>query len=159
MSERAMVATSVNREIDFETGEVKSEVLTHNFKAKAEPAYVKMYIEDLCSIKGVADADQSLLRQLLAKLDYEGYVTLSPRSREVICKTLEISQKTLRNRLARLSKSGLIKSTSTNEYMVNPNYFARGQWKDVCEQRKKFELIVKYSEDKGREIQLELIAD
>ena len=154
MTERALTSTTVSREIDFQTGEVKSEVIQQNFKAQSEPEYVKMYIKDLCAIKGVADADQALLRQLLAKLDYEGYVTLSPRSREVMCNTLNISAKTLRNRLTRLSKSKLIKSTSTNEYMVNPQYFARGQWKDVCEQRRKFELVISYSEEKGKEVKL-----
>ena len=152
MSERALASLSVHRNQNFETGEVTEEFVTHHFKAKVEPPYIKMYIADLCAIKGVADADQALLRKLLVKLDYEGYVTLSPRSRDAISKDLGISTKTFRNRLTRLTKSGLIKSTSMNEYMVNPNYFARGQWKDVCEQRKKFELIVTYSDGSNREI-------
>ena len=152
MSERSLAALSVHRNQNFETGEVTEEFVTRHFKAQIEPPYIKMYIADLCAIKGVADADQALLRHLLAKLDYEGYVTLSPRSREAISNDLGISTKTFRNRLTRLTKSGLIKSTSMNEYVVNPNYFARGQWKDVCEQRKKFDLIVSYSDEGNREI-------
>ena len=156
MAERRLASLQVHRNLNFETGEVTEEFVTHEFKAQVEPPYVKMYIADLCAIKGVSDADQALLRHLLVKLDYDGYVTLSPRSREVISRNLRISIKTFRNRLARLAKSGLIKSTSMNEYMVNPNYFARGQWKDVCKQRKKFNLIVSYSDEAERKINLDV---
>jgi predicted transcriptional regulator len=152
MSGKNLSFVEVYRTQNFETGEVVEDVITQQFKSEAEPPYIKMYIENLCAINGVTDADQALLRHLLAKLDYSGYVTLSPRSKEVIAKDLRISKKTVRNRLTRLTKSGLIKLTSMNEYMVNPDYFARGKWKDVCDQRREFSLLLTYSESKGREV-------
>lgn len=136
---------------DTNTGEVLSDkTSTTVIEFPKEPSYVKLYIEDLCLLKGLNNPDQALLRLLLIRLDYDGYVTLSSRSREAIANTLGVTTKTLRNRLNRLVKSTLIKPTAQNEYMVNPNYFAKGSWKSVCDQRKKFQLVLSYS-DKGRE--------
>ena len=137
--------------VDMDSGEIVQTSKIDVYRLPTEPPYVKMYIEDLCALKGVSDADQALLRRLLIKLDYEGYVALTPRSRDSIAASLDITRKTLRNRLSKLVNSGLLKPTSLNEYMVNPNYFAKGCWKSICEQRKAFELTVKYSEE-GREI-------
>jgi len=136
---------------DLRTGEVVKDSTTQVIQFPQEPPYIKMYIKDLCAVKGVSDSDQSLLRHLLVRLDYEGFVALTSRSRASISKSLDIKPKTLRNRLNRLVKANLIKNVSVNEYQVNPNYFARGNWKSICEQRKEYELKVTYS-DKGRTV-------
>jgi len=156
--DKLRTVTHVNNETtihtDLRTGEAVSETKTSAsvIKFPSEPPFVKMYVQDLCGIVGVEAADQSLLRHLLARLDYDGYVTLSPRSKANIADQLSISIKTFRNRLSKLSKAGLIQSTSLNEYQVNPKYFARGNWKTICEQRTKYELRISYT-DAGREIE------
>lgn len=144
--------------VDYSTGEVMTEVTSNIVRFPAEPPYVKMYIQDLCAIVGVGDSDQALLRHLLARLDYEGFVALTSRSRESIAYSLGIGTKTLRNRLNRLVNSSLIKPVARNEYKVNPNYFARGDWKRICEQREAYKLTVSYSE-KGRTITTESLGD
>ena len=153
MAVKKVVREKIENVVDFQTGEITNKTVTSVDNFPSEPQYVKMYIEDLCSLKGVPNADQSVLRTLLLRLDFEGYVYLSPRYRKAICNQLDISEKTLRNRLASLVKANLIISVSRGEYMVNPNYFARGNWKNVCEQRKAFSLHITYSE-KGKTIEM-----
>lgn len=136
------------------TGEVLTEVETKVVQFPQEPPYVKMYIEDLCMLVGVADADQALLRHLLVRLDYEGFVAITPRIRESIAKSLNITPKTIRNRLNNLVKADLIKPIARNDYRVNPRYFARGKWKEVCEQRIAYSMKITYTE-KGRSITTE----
>ena len=145
------VKTNEIQSIDASTGEVLSKSTTNVITFPREPAYVKMYIEDLCSLAGVEEADQALLRHLLARLDYEGYVVLTPRVRDAISAQLAVKSKTLRNRLSRLVAADMIKPVARNEYKVNPNYFARGDWKSVCEQRLSYSMTVTYSEA-GRKI-------
>lgn len=152
--------TRINQETntvtDMRTGEAVSETKTTStvINFPAEPPYIKMYIRDLCRIQGVGDADQALLRHLLARLDFDGYVTLSPRSKESICASLGVTAKTFRNRLTRLVSADIIKGACRNEYQVNPKFFARGKWKDVCAQKDRYELdiSISYSEAGGRQI-------
>ena len=138
-------------EINNETGEVNKETETNVIRLPQEPPFVKMYINDLCSIKGVSNADQDLLRHLLARLDYEGYITLNTRIRDRLCELLDIKPKTLRNRLTVLVKSELIAPVCRNEYRVNPDYFAKGDWKSICEQKQSYKMLVTYT-NKGRDI-------
>ncbi|WP_227645485.1 hypothetical protein [Klebsiella pneumoniae] len=72
-------------------------------------------------------------------------IALSTRYRKEICKLLGIKDGTLRNRLYSLSKMGIIASCGGNEYQANPNLFARGEWKKIIEQRREFEMRIKYS--------------
>ena len=136
--------------VDHTSGEVTSEQSTTVVAFPTEPPYIKMYIDDLCHLAGVSNADQSVLHLMLMKLDYEGYIFLSPRFRAHICDSLGITPKTLRNRLSGLVKAEIIKSEYKSEYQVNPNYFARGDWRNVVEQRKAFSVTTTYDPVKGR---------
>jgi hypothetical protein len=89
---------------------------------------------------------------LLKKLDYDGYINLSPRYRDILCKQLGIKPQSLRNSIMDLCKAKLIKNVSTNEFSVNPYYFAKGDWKTVVEQRRNFHLTVAYNANGTRTI-------
>lgn len=146
-----IVKQTSNTVTNFETGEVTSVSQTNVIQFPQEPPFIKMYIQDLCNIVGVGDSDQALLRHLLVRLDYEGFVVLTARSRTSIASALGIGLQTLKNRLTRLTAADLIKSVSRNEYRVNPNFFARGDWKRICEQRESYRMTITYSAE-GREV-------
>jgi hypothetical protein len=114
-----------------------------------------MYMQDLSAIIGLPAALKTTMEVLLTKLDWEGYITLSPRFRKSCCRLLKIKETTFRNRLLALTKYKMLVRESTNEYMVNPHFFARGEWKKILEQRSAFTLKVTYSEKNGRTITTE----
>lgn len=151
---KTVVRGNFERHVDFESGEVKTEVEISELRFPQEPPFVKMYVQDLCCVLGVSNADQSLLRHLLARLDYEGFVVVTTRIRESIAQALNINQKTLRNRLNSLVKANLIKPVSRNDYRVNPDFFARGDWKKICEQKLSYSMNITYN-SKGRTISTE----
>jgi hypothetical protein len=64
---------------------------------------------------------------------------------------LSIQDQTLRNRLVQLVQKDLLVREGTNEYLANPFYFARGDWKSIVEQRQAFQMRITYSES-GRKI-------
>lgn len=150
-----VVYSSNTTTVDHETGEVMKEVTSNVIQLPVEPPYVKMYINDLCSLIGLHEAQKSLLMLLLRKLDYEGYIVVTGRFKALVCAELNIQDGTFRNRLSALVKSGLLAYSSRTEYRVNPNFFARGNWKDIIEQRKNFEMVVSYG-PKGRKIETRL---
>lgn len=143
---KTVIQGNFERHVNFETGEVRSEVSTSVIRFPQEPPFVKMYVQDLCAVLGVSDADQALLRHLLARLDYDGFVVVTTRIRETIAASLGITQKTLRNRLNSLVNSNMIKPISRNDYRVNPDFFARGEWKKICEQKLSYNMNINYSE-------------
>jgi len=143
---KGIIKNETTRVVDFKTGEVVEDVQTNVVSFPKEPPYVKMYVADLCSLFGVADSDQALLRHLLVRLDYEGFVIVTTRVRASISRALSISPKTLQNRLSRLVQADLIWLVCRNEYKVNPHYFARGDWKSVYEQRKAYKMEITYGE-------------
>ncbi|ATW30950.1 hypothetical protein BJP41_10830 (plasmid) [Candidatus Williamhamiltonella defendens] len=137
--------------LDFSTGEIISESKTTLSRYSVEPPYVKMYIDDICSLVSIPESLKNVLFLILRKLDYDGYITLSTRYRKLMREQLDIKDGTLRNRLALLVKKEFVFSEGGNEYSVNPKFFARGEWKAIIEKRASFELKIRYSEE-GREI-------
>lgn len=145
--------------VDRETGEITKETAESTSRFNAEPPYIKMYIDDLCAVVNAPNAVKDLLLLILRKLDYDGYITLSTRYRKQLCAELEIKDGTLRNRLSALVKRGFIFSEGGNEYIANPNLFARGDWRQIVEQRASFQMKIRYSAEGKREIQTEFIPE
>lgn len=152
MGTKKIVQETRSQVVNLQTGEVVSDISTNVYRIPTEPPFVKMYLDDLCVIISVPDAHKTLLLSLLRRLDFEGYIILSPRARKDIAKSLNIADQTFRNRLNDLCKKDLLRRVSTNEYQVNPTYFAKGEWKSICAQRSAFQMRVTYNE-KGRSIE------
>ncbi|MCV5784107.1 replication/maintenance protein RepL [Escherichia coli] len=144
-SKKKVLRQNITEVIDRETGNVTQEITDITVQFPQEPAYVKIYIDNLCAVTKAPDSLKDVLFLILRKLDYDGYIALSTRYRKEICKLLGIKDGTLRNRLYSLSKMGIIASCGGNEYQANPNLFARGEWKKIIEQRREFEMRIKYS--------------
>jgi len=136
---------------DLQTGEAHSisEVVHH--RVPAEPPFVKIYLDDICALSEVPKSQKDILYYLVRKLDYDGYITISKRYREFMCKELGIQPRSLTNKIHLLAKSGLIKTIGTNEYEANPYFFARGAWVDILNRRKEgdFSLTINYNTRTG----------
>lgn len=158
MATKKIVQSTSSQVVNFQTGEV-IESTTHNvFQLPSEPPYVKLYLDDLCVLINVSDSLKTFLLSLLRRLDFEGYILLSPRSRKEIAANLGIADQTFRNRLNELCKKDLICRISTNEYQVNPLYFGRGEWRKICMQRQAFQLRVTYSAERGRQVETSAVS-
>ena len=153
MSTKKVIQETRSQVINMQTGEVVNETSSNVYHIPSEPPYVKMYLDDLCVFINVPDAHKTMLLSMLRRLDYEGYIVLSPRARKDIAKSLGIADQTFRNRLNELCKKDLLRRISANEYMVNPTYFAKGEWRQICAQRSAFQMRVTYSEEHGRVIE------
>ena len=148
---KKILSQTVSTVTDLRTGEAVQQTETNVFRIPIEPPYVKLYLDDLCQLIKVPDAQKALLLALLRRLDFEGYIILSARARKDIAAGLGIADQTFRNRLNDLCKAGVLSRISTNEYQANPHYFARGEWKAICARREAFRVEITYS-DKGRTI-------
>jgi hypothetical protein len=134
-------------EVDYQTGEVSRTSDSRVINLPQEPPYVKMYIDDVGRLLDVPAGPRMVLYQLARRLDYEGYISLTPAGRERIAKACDIGVRTMSNYLTDLCKAGIIRHAGRGEYEMNPHLFAKGDWKDIAKRRLDFELSIHYSAD------------
>jgi len=156
-NKKTVVYMETQRNINYESGHILSETTTQTSREPQEPPFVKMYIGSVCMLRGVPKGAQDTLLAILRKLDYEGYITLSTRYRQKCCEELGIKEQTFKNNLAKLCKKGIIRNVGRNEYLADPNLFARGHWKDIVKQKAAFTMTVSFKD--GQEPEIKTQAD
>jgi hypothetical protein len=139
-------------EVDHDTGEITRSSNSKVINLPQEPPYVKMYIDDISRLLDVPAGPRMVLYQLVRKLDYDGFISLTPAARERIAAACEIGVPTMSNYLTALCKSGILRHAGRGEYEMNPHLFAKGDWKDISKRRQDFELSISYSADGKRTV-------
>jgi Firmicute plasmid replication protein (RepL). len=143
-----VVYNETKKEINFSTGEIKTEEITNVVKIPKEPPYVKMYIDDLAKILELTSGCRSLLYFLIKKMDYEGIITLTKSSRDRLAEQIGVKETAVRNQITQLCQKGILRRIGTGEFEANPNLFARGDWSDIHKRRKCFKLTINYENEK-----------
>ena len=124
--------------VDESTGETKEVTLSMGERIikNNEPAYVKLYIDDLKHVYGIDGGDLNLLVTLAKYMNYENIVDLVPRIKDEIMNQLGWTNKaSLSTSLYRLKKSSVIFSVGRGSYRINPYLFAKGGWTNVSKIR------------------------
>jgi predicted transcriptional regulator len=142
-----IVYNEIKKEINFTTGEIRTEENTNIIKIPREPAYVKMYIDDIAKLLELTSGCRSLLYCLIKKMDYEGVITLTKSSRDRLAEQVGVKETAIRNQITQLCQKGILRRIGTGEYEANPNLFARGDWSDIYKRRKSFKLTIKYENE------------
>lgn len=141
-------------------GTVISDITKENVvsirKMEDEPAYIKLYIDDLGKVLGLQDSHRKILMLVAASVDYEGIVSMAIGRKARIAATLECSVKTVDNAVIEFTKQGILKRIGRGEYELNPNLFAKGAWREIRERRQSFVMTVNYTHN-GREVKTRLM--
>ena len=135
---KRITQTQARSVADFRTGEVVAEETDVTFYIDAETTYVKMYATAACVLGEVPIAERETLRLIAMRLDYDGKVFISKSIQTELCDALHVTPKTLSNRIAYLLKRGMLHRVRYKEYLVNPDYYARGDWTNVKKLKKDF---------------------
>lgn len=131
---------------NFETKEKITEV--NQFKVPSEPSFVKMYLTDLAVLHGISKKGHAVLAHALKLLDYDGEIVLPAAKREKIAKSIESTDRTVKNQLTILVNKEILKRKSQMIYFPNPNIFAKGEWKNINKLRDEFQLTINYKNGK-----------
>lgn len=139
------------RHINDITGEMthSSTMVSYESKLPNEPAYIKLYIEDIGRLCDLTRGEIRVLVKLVARIGYDGKVLLPLGVKRTISEELECSLSAVSNALTALTNSGIIARIDGGVYGLNPNYFARGKWRDIYEQRKSLRTTITYTDDGG----------
>lgn len=138
--------TVYNRTIvDNDTGEVLNQEIV--YKQSPEPSFIKLYLDCLCSFKGISKSLNPILIELLQHMSFaslqdpEGgqIIYLNAELKRRIAKNTNKTVKRIEQALTDFVKANVLKRIAIGTYQVNANLFGRGEWKDIKNIRAKFD--------------------
>ena len=145
--------------VDSLTGELLRDETTYsqtNFAA-SEPAYIKLYIEDLGNLCHLTAGETKILLQIAALANYNGIVALPAGIKAEVAAVVGCKPPVVNNALTSFCNQGVLKRTAVGVYELNPDYFARGKWREIRERRKEFYTTTTYRRDGTKEVETNII--
>lgn len=101
-------------------------------KKETEPAYVKLYLENITKVTDLKRGSIDVLIKLIELVEYNtNKVVLTPTHRKIIAKSLNIETGSLSNSLTDLKKSGILQDVDKGIFLLNPNILAKGEWSKI----------------------------
>lgn len=108
--------------IDIETGEIKY-----------EPDFVKLYIKDLCNVKGLSGVQNEIFKFMLRNMNHENMVSYGSITKRKFLEEHGIKATTFNNNIKGLIESKLIERVAIGEFRVNKKYAVKVDWTKVQE--------------------------
>lgn len=119
-----------------------------------EPAYYKVYMQDISAVLGLEPAEQVVFRACCANMTFGNRIFLIKRTKMYLEQQTGYKFNTIRATITKLVKKNLLFREDTSTYIVNPNFAARGKWEDI----KALRLVIDYSAQ-GRNIEVKKITN
>lgn len=117
-----------------------------------EPPYVKIYLEDIGRLNGLDPSEQKLINELVFNMGYNNVVPSYKPVKETIAKNIGVSLSTVNRCIQTLYKKGVLIRKARGFYIMDPNLFGRGSWKDI----KKIRMTIDYDVDGTKTINTEV---
>ena len=145
--------------IDNNTGELLSDKtnIIDMYKMPSEPAYIKLYIDDLSGLQSLTAGETQILLYVAACSNYQGEVLLPTGIKKRIAKTINCSEGAVNNAVNLFCKKQILKKSGGGLYELNPDYFARGKWREIRERRKAFQSITTYLPNGNKIVETNMI--
>lgn len=108
------------RYLDDETGELKE-----------EPEFIKIYIRDLCKVKGVTGLQMSMFQFMMKYMNSHNEVSYGRSAKKRFCDEHGTSIGSFDNNIKHLILKGLIERIGKGEFRINKKYAVRVDWDKV----------------------------
>ncbi len=146
-------------EIDNHTGEILSDIsnIIDLSKIPDEPAYIKFYIEDLSLINKLTAGETRILLYIAASANYNGEVLIPLVIKKRIASSADLSIQAISNAITKFCNKRILKRLDSSLYLLNPDLFAKGKWREIRERRKAFQSVTTYYADGKKVIETNLL--
>lgn len=124
--------------VDNRTGEVKGMETVYISGPQREPPYVKVYLGSLDSLRTLPLYCWPVLLWLLQKAPYatqNPYFEIGSPTRAYIAEETGVKISSVNHAVADLVKYGAILRVRRGLYQLNPQFFGRGEWKEIARLR------------------------
>lgn len=128
---------------DFSTGEVKEETTSFSWSAGKEPEYVKIYLENIMVLAEIQGWIGKIMYELIKSVSYADkgqYIIVNAGYKRILADNLEIKPQTVTNAINQLAKKRILLKKDRGVFQLNPQYFGKGDWKDISKIRYEVEL-------------------
>ena len=146
------IKQSVETSIVNEQGELISKRANKILSWGSEPAFIKLYLQDVLYLSDMPKHHERILYELLKRSTYAGdkdgmQVCLSAGIKRIISKELGLkNNRSINNALSDLVKGKILYRIETGVYNFNPYLFGKGDWQDIARLR----LDINYDDIKGK---------
>lgn len=96
-----------------------------------EPEFVKVYIRDLCLIKGVNGVQHDIFNFMLENMNYHNEVSFGLSAKKRFLEDRGIKNQTFNNYVSALIEKELIERIGRQEFRVNKKYAVKVDWSKV----------------------------
>lgn len=120
--------------VDDMTGEVTSMSTVYVSAPQREPPYLKLYLDGLVGLRQVPLYCWPVLLWLLGRIPYangEQCFEFCTPMRKLAAGELGVKISQVNHAVSDLVKCGAILRSGRGLYRFNPEFFARGEWKDI----------------------------
>jgi hypothetical protein len=124
-------------------GVMTTEFQTNVSSFEKEPAYVKVYMEDIGRLNGLTPNEQKLINELVFNMGYNNIVPSYKPVKQEIARRLQCSLEAINKSVQGLYTKGVLIRKARGFYIMDPNLFGRGSWQDI----KKIRMTIDYNED------------
>lgn len=141
-------------EVNNDTGEyLGSTTEIQTYQVEKEPAYVKLYTQDIGRIYGLTQSSNTVLMTLAKYMTYgSNVIVLYGPVKKIICSELNMNINTFNKAIDTLYRQGFLIRKAKACYILDPTIFGTGSWRDV----KKIRLSIEYNSDGTKTIKTEL---
>lgn len=100
-----------------------------------EPDFVKLYVRDVCNVKGLTTPLYKMFNFMLMNMNYDNVVSYGAVTKKAFLEEAGIANSTFDNSVSKLIKAHLIERVSKGEFRVNKKYAVKVDWARVQEIR------------------------
>jgi hypothetical protein len=135
----------VTEKIEYDNmGEVIRRAREETYRLETEPPYVKLYLDTLCTFKGLSTTLNPILTEFLRYMSFADggqVIYLNIELKKQIAASTKKTLKRIEQALTEFVKTGIFKRKGTSTYQVNPHLFGRGEWRDIKSIRATFDFV------------------
>jgi len=132
-----------SRVVNSETGEIVQETNTVTWQIPKEPNYVKVYLDQIVVLADLNGWIAKILWELVQQSGWanEGQLIIINASyKRLLSEKLGLKVQTITNAISELAKKRIILKKDRGLFLLNPQFFGKGDWADVSKIRYQVEL-------------------
>lgn len=135
---KLVVQVTKNNFVDNQTGEITEQYESTTFTQEREPNYVKLYLDHLVTIANLQGWTSKILYELIGSTSYanEGQlVVVNSGLKKIIAEKLNMKTQSVTNAINSLKKENILIQRERGVFVLNPQFFGKGEWKDIAKLR------------------------
>ena len=146
------IKQSVETSVINEQGEIVSKRANKTLSWGSEPAYIKLYLQDVLYLSDMPTKHSAILYELLKRASYAGdkdgmQVIINASLKRRIKETLGFKNlSSVNNAITDFVKGKILYRADVGMYNFNPYLFGKGDWQDISRLR----LEINYEDIKGK---------